>query len=263
MGRAADFVEGPLGGFEMCALHRIICTLGLLAFAAEAWAGSITVRYNVDAGGRNRNPLNGLAALATFESTGNELTILLKNTSTGMPIRFDAPSSLLSSLGMNLPEGMIITSGDIAAIGPGSTGLQAWSTRSNGGSVAEEWGWSNLSGNHAFAEFQQSLTTTRSSRGLTQFGGGRARVGGPYGGIASDPPLFGIPSSQRAVSNSIFFQMTLSSALTQEQLSEVAYGSMIEFGSDAKYLRVAPEPAGLALIGLVAVSLFTHRRRTR
>lgn len=61
-----------------------VFVLTCFAFAGTARAGMITTTYSVDAGGSNANPLNGLAAMATFETSGNTLNILLKNTSTGM-----------------------------------------------------------------------------------------------------------------------------------------------------------------------------------
>lgn len=240
---------------------RSLCAVALSGLCAQAHAGTITVRYTLDAGGRNRNPLNGLAALATFSTTGNGLSILVQNTSTGVPARFDAASSLITSLGMNLPNGTRIVSGDRATIAPGAIGLQAWASRGLGGSVAEEWGWSNLRGTRVFSEFQQSITTTRTSRGMTLFGGGHGRVGDAFGGITAGPPILSIPRAKKAVSSSILFELTLSSALTRQQLSEVAYGSMIEFGADARYLRPVPEPSSLMLLAGAIAALPGLRRR--
>lgn len=242
---------------------RLFCAVVLSGFCAQAHAGAITVQYTLDAGGRNRNPLNGLAALATFTSSGNGLSVLVQNTSTGVPARFNAASSLITSLGMSLPNGTRIVSGDSATIGSGSIGLQAWASRERGGSVADEWGWTNRRGNQAFAEFEQTITTTRNVAGMTLFGGGRGRVGDAFGGIAAGPPILSIPRAKKAVSSSILFELTLSSALTREQLSEVAYGSMIEFGADAKYLRPVPEPSSLMLLAAAGAARLGMRQRSR
>ena len=75
---------------------------GLFLTLAPAYA-DIVVDYVVDAGGNNSDPLNGLAARATYTLNGDQLSILLENTSTGVPIGFDTSDSLLVSLGINLP----------------------------------------------------------------------------------------------------------------------------------------------------------------
>lgn len=220
-------------------------------------AGTITVDYTVDAGGSNHNPLNGLAARAKFDTSGNVMTILLQNTSTGMPSGFDSAASLLVSLGLNLPSGVTFLSGNTAVIGPGSAGLGNWSARGPGDSVAEEWAWTNQSGGDLLDPFSQVISTSNGNQGLVLFGGGNGSVGGPYGGIAAKPVLTSIPNSQRAVSNSILFSLTLSAPITDAQLTDLANHGLVEFGSDVRYLQ-APEPQFAILI---AVGLLSLRRR--
>lgn len=238
-----------------------VFVLTCFVFAGSARAGMITATYSVDAGGSNANPLNGLAAMATFETSGNTLNILLKNTSTGMPAGFDTAASLLVSLGMSLPTGFSILSGNTAVVGPGSTGISQWSGLTSGSSVANEWAWTNSGGGDLLVPYKQVISTSSGNQSLTHFTGGSGGLGGPYGGIAASPLLANIPGTQRAVSNSIAFSLTLSGALSDQQLSEVANSSIVEFGSDVRYLKV-PEPASMALLGLGALLFSRGPRRT-
>lgn len=220
----------------------------------------VTVNYTVDGGGSNNAPLNGLAARATFTTRGALMTVLLENTSTGLPTGFGTADSLLVSLGFNLPQGMSIVSGNTAVIGPGSVGLGQWSALSAGSSVAVEWAWTNSGGGDLLNTFNQVISTSMGNQGLTQFGGGPPNVSGPYGGIAASPPLLAIPAAQRAVSNSILFGLTLSAPLTAAQLGVVANQSIVEYGSDVRYLRV-PEPSSLALLAGGVMGLIGRRSR--
>lgn len=244
-------------------LSRCATTVACLAFAVCAQAG-VVVNYTFDAGGNTSDSLNGLAARGTFSVSGTQLTILLENTSTGVPGSFAAADSLLASLGMNLPDGVAIASGDTAVVGAGSVGLGAWSGWTPGTSVAEQWLWTNEYGGDLM-DLGQSLATrqvisTSEGQGAgttTLFGGGSANVDGPYGGIAAAPPVLSIPGSKPAVSDSIRFDLTLTSTLTEAQLAAVAGGGIVEFGSNQRYLRT-PEPASVALL-LSGLTLLRRR----
>jgi hypothetical protein len=233
-----------------------------LMLSATAHAALI-VDYTHDAGGTNSDPLNGLAARATFSLSGNVLSILVENTSTGVPATFADADSLLVSLGFNLPSALSILSGDTATIGAGSTGLGSWAARSAGDSVAEQWLWTNDYGGDLMNSGQplatrQVISTSDGQDGgvSTLFGGGPPNVDGPYGGIAASPVLLSVPQSKPAVSNSILFTLTLDGTLSDAELAHVADGAVVEFGSDARYLD-APEPAALLLVLLP----LTFRRR--
>lgn len=222
---------------------------------------TVIVNYTVSAGGTNTEPLNGLAARATFDLNGTALDILLENTSTGVPVSFGAADSLLVSIGMNLPRGLRIATGDAAVIGPGSRGLAQWSSRGPGDSVAEEWLWTNDFGGDLMKNWAQVISTSDGQGGgtVTRFDNQPGGVDGPFGGIAADPPHRTIPQSQRAVSDSILFRVTLTGTMTEEELQAMADASIVEYGSDVRYL-VVPEPPGLTVLGAGLLPLLLRRR---
>ena len=234
-----------------------LCTLAALASAPYA-AADVIVEYTSDAGGDNNEPLNGLAARATFAIDGNQLSVLLENTSTGVPDSFEVSDSLLVSLGINLP-GVDILTGDAAVVGPGSIGLGSWSDRVAGDSVGEEWLWTNDFGGDLMEAYQHVISTSSGQGGgeTTRFDGGSGGVNGPFGGITADPPILEIPGNQPAVSDSIYYELTLTGTLTEEQLLPAVNASIVEFGSDQRYLST-PEPASA---GLLLVTLLLAGRR--
>jgi hypothetical protein len=229
-----------------------------LAVAASTHAAFI-VDYTQDLGGGS---LDGLAARATFDIVGTELTVLLENTSTGAPVGFEVSDSLLVSVAFNLTGGVHIVNGESALIGPGSVGLGRWSDRAAGDAVNEEWAWTNDGAGDELEAFAQGLSTSNGfgSGTHTRFdgvqGGG---VSGPFGGIAAAPPVIDVPGPQRAVSNSILFTLTLSGTLSDADLATIANTSIVEYGSDARYVMV-PGPSVLALLLLAGLGA---RRRSR
>ncbi len=221
----------------------------------------MTVDYTVDGGGTNPEPLSGLSARATFTVEGTQFTILLENTSEGVPVSFEAADSLVVSLGMNLP-GVDIVSGDLAIIGPGSIGIGEWSALGEGDSVADEWLWTNDFGGDIMDTHAHVISTSDGQGGgmVTRFDGLTGNVDGPYGGVAAAPPIVPVPEPQRAVSDSILFSLTLTGTLTEEQLQSVADTSIVEFGSDQQYLHV-PEPGTVALLVMAGVFFLCRKRR--
>jgi hypothetical protein len=228
-----------------------------------ACPATIIVDYVANAGGNNLNPINGLAAQATWRTDGATLAITLKNTSIGVPIDAMVADSLLVSLAFNLGDGISITSGDHAVIGLGSSGLGTWSGRLAGDSVADQWLWTNAGGGDLLQSFANIISTSSGQSGGDTFsftGDLNPDTGGPFGGIAADPPLLAFPGAQHGVSDSIDFELTLNTVLTQSQLQAIAGGAVVEFGSDYQYLSV-PAPGTLAMLVIGALTSSRRRRK--
>ncbi len=243
----------------------VLCAVTPVLAAGSPCAGSlITVSYTVDAGGDNNAPLNGLAASASFRIDDLTLTIVLTNDSSGAPGGADVSDSLLVSLAFNLPAGVHIAGGDSAAIAAGSVGLGSWSALGPGDSVGDEWLWTNEFGGDLLEEYRQVISTSQGQGGgqtLSFEGEEHPNVSGPFGGIAAAPPIFNVPGSKPAVSDSIRFQLTLSRALSAAELQGVALGSIVEFGSDFQYLTAVPSPGPLPLLLAAGVVAWRQRRR--
>lgn len=244
-------------------LRHTIITRSLFAGSVLALTGScwsaVVVDYTVDALDAGAS-LDGLSAQAEFSVSGTDLTVLLRNTSTGTPLGAEASDSLLTSLAFDLGPVQIV-SGDSALIALGSNGLGAWSSLGAGSDVGDQWLWTNDNGGDFLKAFTQVISTsngqgggvTRSFNGVLD-----PNVGGPFGGIAADPLTVAVPKSQRAVSDAIVFTLTLSESLSEATLAEIAANSVVEFGSDYRYIAV---PAPASAFALLAV--FAGRRRRR
>lgn len=240
-------------------MRRLALYFVIGAVLCTGASADVIVNYTVDLGGLNPNPLNGLAAKGTFSINGNQLKIVLQNTSTGVPIGFDSAAQLLTSVGMNLPTGLKFSSGDSSTISPGSIGVGSWSGLLAGADVSDMWAWTNDGGGDLLRSYHQVVSTSASSKNEVKFlPGGLSPLDGPWGGMTANPPILGVPSSKPAVSDSITFLLTLNGTMTEAQLEAVANASIVEFGSDERYLGV-PEPASIVLLGLAGLVLMRRR----
>jgi len=244
---------------------HVAAAAALTALLAQPLSAGLIVDYTEDGGGKNAGSHVGMAATASFDVSGNELVIVLTNASTAMPQSAKTADAYLVSLAFILPGDIQILSGDSAEIAVGSFGLGSWSDRGAGDSVAEEWMWTNGSGGDLLASYTQVISTSMGAKSgqVADFNGTiPASVNGPSGGIVAAPPLLTLAGDQPAVSNAIEFRLTLSEALTHQQLWDVADNSVVEFGSDFQYLTgiVIPAPAAAPL---VAGALLLSRRRRR
>ncbi len=219
---------------------------------------------------------DGLAAEATFSfdtSTPSTLTIVLTNTSTGVPASFlDNPNKqLVTTIAFPLPGSIIITGGT-ATITSGSSALNF--TPDTGGDVSKEWGFGNSGGGQCCPDFESlSDWVSTNIAGTTQFAagnlGGAAGLNGPdYGLVANTifvPPIDpddGTP--KRAIQNSATFVLSLTGGTLSDLNFLIDNGVVVEFGSDAALVPI-PEPSTLLLlgVGLGALGIRARRRHPR
>ena len=239
--------------------------LGLAVFAGIA-AGGLTPPVPASILLSFSDP-SGLSAEAEFTVSGfAELTVRLKNTSTGAPGGFDNSDQILTGLSWDF--GAPGFNGDIAITG--GTVLTGHSSMSINFSilnvgpnadVSGEWGFGNMDGTGALTNFFSTNTA-----GATPFGGvnldGPVAIDGPQGGLVADPILVAL-GGLGAIQDEVIVTLTLSDDITEAQLLNDLTSNLVrvEFGSDAFFITI-PTPGALALFGLAAVMSGRRRRRT-
>ncbi len=205
---------------------------------------------------------SGLSAEVEFTLLdATTLEVRARNTSTGVPSGFSNADQILTGVswdfgqpGVNAADPKIISG--IVIIGPQCQTLN-FSTGSSGPGydVSGESGYGNNDGSGALPNFVSS-----NSAQSTPFGGvnldSTVNLDGPQGGLVANPvlvPLGGLG----AICDEYVATLTIDQPLSD--LSFLANSVTVEFGSDAAFLTVVPEPATLALLALGALTI--RRRR--
>lgn len=225
-----------------------------------SWSVSAAVFVFSDPG------LPGLSAEAEFSlPTPDTLVIRLSNTSTAAPGGIDNAGQILTGISFDLGvpgydcdcDPMILDG--TVVIGPGSASIN-FNTGSYGPGydVSGEWGYGNTDGTGALANFASSNAAV-----ATPFGGpnldGPSSVDGPQGGVVASPPVVAL-GGLGAISNEVIITLSLSEALANLDFL-YQNGVRVEFGSDAAFITIVPEPAGVALMALGGTLLVSRRRR--
>ena len=213
---------------------------------------------------------SGLSAEAEFSVTGaTELTIRLKNTSTGVPDGFSNSDQLLTAVSWDFGEpgfnGDITITGGTVFTGPDSASINFDILNVGPNTnVSGEWGFGNTDGTGLLP----NLVSTIEAQATPFFGGvnldGPVELNGPQGGLVADPKLVPL-GGLGAIRDEIIIRLSLSGEITEAELLAdlLANGTLIEFGSDQAFLVGAfiPSPGALAL--LVLAGALAGRRQKR
>jgi hypothetical protein len=215
--------------------------------------------------------VSGLAAEAEFTIIGPfELEVRYKNLSTGVPFGFSNSDQILSGVSWDFGDpgfnGDSLIIGGTATTGPTSASLNfdVLDVGANA-DVSGEFGYGNMDGTGALTNFVSS-----NSAQATPFGGanldGPVNIDGPQGGLVASPaviPLGGLGAIQNEVIVRLFLDPLMPSLDNLDFLTENSV--RFEFGSDAKFFTIVPEPSSVALavLAFVGLAAFGWRRRKR
>ncbi len=214
---------------------------------------------------------SGLSAEAEFSVTGaTELTIRLKNTSTGVPDGFSNSDQLLTAVSWDFGvpgfNGDITITGGTVFTGPDSASIN-FDIMNVGPNtnVSGEWGFGNTDGTGLLPNLVSTIEAQATPfLGLTLNLDGPIELNGPQGGLVANPELVPL-GGLGAIQDEVIITVSLSGAITEAELLAdlLANGTLIEFGSDQAFLVGAfiPSPGALAL--LVLAGALAGRRQKR
>ncbi len=202
---------------------------------------------------------SGLGAEAEFTYVNSTtLQVRLKNTSTGVPSDFSNSDQLLTSISWDFGGATSITGGSMMT-GPTSASVN-FSITNVGASadVSGEFGYGNGGATGLLPNFVSGNTA-----GVTPFGGanldGPVNLNGPQAGLVANPNVVSL-GGLGAIQAEWLATVMLSEPIAD--LSFLANGVAVEFGSDAAFLTPEPESAHL-LIALAVIAGFAARSRHR
>ena len=229
----------------------LLAAAALLALPLPASAISVGIDEVIVQGGGNSSVLSGTA---NFTLSGNTLTIILANTSSGAT-GGSAATNLLTGIGFNLPTGVTIANNgavNAVAITSGSSAINFTPPI-----VDSTWGASNapkaMNNITVGGDVNAAAATLQAFIDFDLTGASQppANVSGPGFGMSNISDVGG----QQAVKNSLTLTLLLSGALPSDLLSKIDSGWVVlAFGSPDASRRV-PEASSLMLLGTALVGL--------
>jgi hypothetical protein len=236
--------------------YHACLALGSLAVLSAA-APAVTFDWTGPSGDTG-NPLH---ARASFTASGNVLTIVLSNLSTGPSA---SPADTLGTLVWNMP-GTIVTPSLTNAVTLGaSTVIENNASYGSSFDLNKEYMYAN----------NLTLASNTFQHGISSVGIGvfatnndtfyeRLRGEGNAGStpsdafsIASAAGTTGAANNFPLVKNSITVTLLSSAPVNLANISNVGFS----FGSGAQTVGIVPEPTSLAFVGLAALAAFKKRR---